>query len=250
MAITASPRLKELALDLTSAFPRSPHESLAGYVVAARALDKCRAFLNGTLGEYNYNCPLDKQFFEFAEINPDDFTGFVATGATDEEVVAWIQSHAKARERVESVLWNNRMRSRTPADLPPEIQVMWEEEMPGHLFAGKRPLYRTFDLLDLEEERIPVSASDVYGLSQPSDAKAKDLTREFPRSPRVMLAGYVIAARALDKCRALLNGTVGPYIFNGGMDKQFFEFTGIDADAFRAFVSTGADDVAVADWIV
>ena len=38
---------------------------------------------------------------------------------------------------------------------------------------------------------------------------AKDLTKEFPRSPRELLAGYVITARAADKCRAVLVGTAG-----------------------------------------
>ena len=36
---------------------------------------------------------------------------------------------------------------------------------------------------------------------------AMDLTREYPRSPRETLAGYVIAMRMLDKCRAVINGT-------------------------------------------
>jgi transposase len=38
---------------------------------------------------------------------------------------------------------------------------------------------------------------------------AKDLKREFPRGPREMLAGYVIAARMLDKCRAAIADTPG-----------------------------------------
>ena len=38
---------------------------------------------------------------------------------------------------------------------------------------------------------------------------AKDLNKDYPRSPREMLAGYVIAARILDKCRAVLAGTAG-----------------------------------------
>jgi hypothetical protein len=38
---------------------------------------------------------------------------------------------------------------------------------------------------------------------------AKDLTKDYPRSPRETLSGYVIAARTLDKCRAALAGTVG-----------------------------------------
>ena len=34
------------ALDLNSEVPRSPRETLGGYVVAARTLDKCRAELS------------------------------------------------------------------------------------------------------------------------------------------------------------------------------------------------------------
>ena len=46
-------------------FPRSPRETLGGYVIAARTLDKCRASLAGTLGEYKFDCPLDNFLFGF-----------------------------------------------------------------------------------------------------------------------------------------------------------------------------------------
>ena len=49
-----------LAKDLAVECPRSPHETLGGFVIAARALDKCRADIAGTIGEYHYDCPLDK----------------------------------------------------------------------------------------------------------------------------------------------------------------------------------------------
>lgn len=58
---------------------------------------------------------------------------------------------------------------------------------------------------------------------------AKDLLREFPRSPRESLGGYVVAARVLDKCRAAVAGTLGEYHFNCLLDRHFFDFTGIDA---------------------
>src|SRR5207245_6686920 len=56
------------AKDLTHEFPRSPRETLAGYVLAARMLDKCRAAIAGTMGEYHFDCPLGRFFFEFAGI--------------------------------------------------------------------------------------------------------------------------------------------------------------------------------------
>jgi hypothetical protein len=78
---------------------------------------------------------------------------------------------------------------------------------------------------------------------------ALDLTRDYPRSPRALFAGYVIVGRILDKCRALLNGTAGAYEYNYGMDRVFFEFAGIDAMEFKDFVGTGATDEEVAGWI-
>jgi hypothetical protein len=41
--VTSQEDLKLLAGDLTKKFPRSPRETLAGYVIAARTVDKCRA---------------------------------------------------------------------------------------------------------------------------------------------------------------------------------------------------------------
>ncbi len=76
-----------------------------------------------------------------------------------------------------------------------------------------------------------------------------DLTTAVPRSPRSVLGGYVVAARVLDKCRAVAADTAGEYHYNCPLDQLFFTFTGISPDAFKEFVETGADDDAVAKWI-
>ena len=47
-------RLKTLSRDLRSTPPRSPRETLGGFVFAARMLDKARADLLGINGEYNF----------------------------------------------------------------------------------------------------------------------------------------------------------------------------------------------------
>lgn len=44
--------------------------------------------------------------------------------------------------------------------------------------------------------------------------QGKDLTKVAPRSPHVVLGGFNILARAIDKCQALLWGNIGEYNFD------------------------------------
>jgi hypothetical protein len=146
-------KIRILAKDLTKEFPRSPRETLAGYVVVCRTLDKCRATLNGSQGEYHFNCPLDQTFLGFAEIDADQFKDFVATGATDAEVADWITKNAKERPRIEIIKWNNKMRELRLSDLDDHSQEYMEDYIPQFV-PKNRPVYRWFDVYDLEEERI------------------------------------------------------------------------------------------------
>ena len=110
-------KVKLLARDLRDRkeFPRSPRATLAGYVLAARAVDKCRAVLLDWQGEYHSNCPLDQRWLNFAEIDYGDFRALVATGATDDEIAAWIENNAKKRPRAEIIAWNNPAPERSAA---------------------------------------------------------------------------------------------------------------------------------------
>lgn len=146
-------KLKLLAKDLTKDYPRSPRETLAGYVVAARMLDKCRAVLAGTAGEYHFNCPLDNQLLGFTGIDAEEFKTFVATGATDAEVATWIEQNSKIKERPEIVAWNNKLRATRPCDMPIELQQFLEGYIPK-VVPKNRPVYVWFDVYDLEEGRI------------------------------------------------------------------------------------------------
>lgn len=146
-------KLKLIAKDLSKVPPRSPRETIAGYVIAARMLDKCRAVCAGTNDEYHYDCPLDRLFFDFTEIDSSAFQKFVATGATDAEVEEYIKKHAKKREALEIIQWNNDLRYKSIADMPGELQEFLEgyiqQYVPKH-----RPVYVWFDVYDLEEGRL------------------------------------------------------------------------------------------------
>jgi adenosyl cobinamide kinase/adenosyl cobinamide phosphate guanylyltransferase len=78
---------------------------------------------------------------------------FVATGATDDEVAAWIGAHAKKRPRSEIVVWNNRLRDQRLSDLSPELQEIMEDNIASSL-PRNRVVYRFFDVYDLEERRL------------------------------------------------------------------------------------------------
>lgn len=80
-------------------------------------------------------------------------------------------------------------------------------------------------------------------------ALAPDLSKGFPRSPRETIADYAIAARCIDKCRASLVGQNGEYHYACPLDSYFLKFAGLDPEALKAFVATGADDAAVAEYI-
>src|SRR5687767_10097199 len=88
--------VKRLARDLRKEEPRSPEKELGGFRLAARCIDKCRATLVGWQGDYMYGCPMDQEFLREAGIGAEELKYFVATGASDKEVGAWIEEHAHA----------------------------------------------------------------------------------------------------------------------------------------------------------
>lgn len=143
----------DLAPDLTKDFPRSPRETLGGFVVLGRTLDKCRADLAGTKGEYHYDCPLDNFFLGFVGITGDAFKDFVATGATDEQVAEWVQQNSKVKDKREIIAWNNKMRYTRPVDMPIELQEFLEGYIP-EVIPKNRIVNYWFDVYDIEEGRI------------------------------------------------------------------------------------------------
>ena len=79
--------------------------------------------------------------------------------------------------------------------------------------------------------------------------QGKDLTKEAPRSPKVQIGGFMIIARTIDKCRALLWGNIGEYHFDCPLDNMLFGFKGMKGDDFKAYVAQGHSDEEIADWV-
>src|SRR5213076_2016435 len=81
---------KVIGKDLTKESPRSPRIRVGGYAILGRTLDKCRALVGGNIGEYHFDCPLDNMLFGFKGVTGADFKAQIEQGASDQEVVEWL----------------------------------------------------------------------------------------------------------------------------------------------------------------
>ncbi len=97
--------------DLAVEAPRSPYETLHGFAILPRTIDKCRADISGTIGEYHFNCPVDRMLFAFKNIDSDEFKKFVKTGADDEAIAKWVSEHGDPKTPEEIIAWSEAFRS-------------------------------------------------------------------------------------------------------------------------------------------
>jgi len=137
------------AKDLTKESPRSPRLRLGGYAILARTTDKCRAFLAGTIGEYHYDCPLDNFLFGFKGVTGDDFKAKVQSGATDEELAAWVDSHGTHKSAQEVKEWSDGLEAINPYNDPERRDWYAGEVTKLGLDPAKTPL---FDWLEADDK--------------------------------------------------------------------------------------------------
>lgn len=136
--------------DLTKQAPRSVRCRLGGYVILPRILDKCRAELAGTSGEYHYNCPMDQHFFNFVGIDHEALKAEVATGKGDWDIIQWITTNAKIqRGPWEAAQWSQYHLSRGP-DSDPETSGYFYSLIKTHT-TTREDISTWADVLDLDD---------------------------------------------------------------------------------------------------
>lgn len=139
-----------IPMDLRTSFPRSMRHKLAGYVHVARMIDKCRAVLAGTEGEYLYPCPMDERLLQFAGITSEQFTAAVKAHPTDEGVVAWFLQAATPHPPEELEAWNQALLERGPSS--PESVQRFKKCLEA-IDPSRTDITAWSDLQDLEEGR-------------------------------------------------------------------------------------------------
>ena len=137
-------------MNLTTTYPRSVKEKLAGYVHLGRMIDKCRSVLAKTQGEYVYPCPMDQRLLEFAGVTADQFLRAVEERPNDEAVVEWFLKTATPHGEADIDAWNAMMLS-----LGPDTEDKWSyfTTIRDAVAPHRADIMTWADLLDLEERR-------------------------------------------------------------------------------------------------
>jgi hypothetical protein len=140
-------------MDLTKDVPRSPYEKLGGINFLPRSIDKARAELAETLGEYVWRIGRTERLLTFLGLEPGEFVEALRTYGTDQEVWAWTQQHMTPRSPKEIAAQNKAQASHEPRAGSnwdwPRSRAFLEECGHGH----RTDIRRHFDRLDLDEGR-------------------------------------------------------------------------------------------------
>jgi len=135
--------------DLTLHPPRSARVRLGGYVILPRMLDKGRAVLAGTNGDYKFNCPLDKRFTDFAGIDGEALREQLAAGKGDGEILEWVKANAANQPSDASIAaWSALQEQRGPGDV--ESRAFFNQ-LHTEAAPHRTDIANWFDLLDLDD---------------------------------------------------------------------------------------------------
>ena len=140
-----------LKLDLTTSYPRSVRDKVLGVVQIGRAIDKGIAFANGTNGEYNYDCPMDKAVFGFIGADQDALLDVIKSAKSEADIVAYLKPLVEKKSAQEIETFNEGFLKSSPqpgSDSEKYFLNLRNEVAPGRTDVTMWP-----DLLDLDEKR-------------------------------------------------------------------------------------------------
>lgn len=136
-------------MDLTKTYPRSVREKYLGMVQVGRTIDKGKAELAGTLGEYRYDCPMDKHLFEFLEIDGRQLLDAIKKG--DQATDAFLRPAIEKKSPAEIEKFNREWLEYGPA--PGSDSEKYFLDLRSQVAPNRTDVTAWADLLDLDEKR-------------------------------------------------------------------------------------------------
>jgi Domain of unknown function (DUF5069) len=135
-------------------YPRSPRETMCGWMHLPRFIDKIRLHLAGKLHpdyQANFCKGFDGLWLETAGVKPDEFIEVVRRSITDGQVCDWVRVHANKPESVKAQHRERMLDYPRKDDAEMEARLKMRKEQAG---LGDRAEIQTFvDYIDADEKR-------------------------------------------------------------------------------------------------
>jgi hypothetical protein len=123
---------------------------MAGIVSLPRVIDKARADAEGTLGDYDVDCPHDRPVLEFLGTDYATFSAKIKDLKYDDAAIeAWARTKLAAHPPAEIAAFNAARRNWGPD----EHSRPYFDQLRAKVAAGRSDVTTWFDLLDLDEGR-------------------------------------------------------------------------------------------------
>ena len=139
------------AVDLNRHPPRSPYDTSVGGVAGlARMIDKGRATLGDTLGDFWYgeDSGIDKYILRFLGISADDFSGALKACPADADLLAWLEAQGKKSE-AEIARFNEKVCKLGPRD---EETWTWFRGVVATLDSSRTDFTTYYELMQLSDQ--------------------------------------------------------------------------------------------------
>lgn len=135
-------------------YPRSPRETMAGWVYLPRFIDKIRLHLAGKLhSDYqeNFTKGFDGAWLKASGVSAEQLIEVVRSSATDGEVCDWVRNNVKKTD-TEKQAFNQFILNRGKDGEDVKARLKMRKEQGG---LGHRDDIQTFvDFIDADEKRI------------------------------------------------------------------------------------------------
>ncbi|HEV3092589.1 MAG TPA: DUF5069 domain-containing protein [Candidatus Cybelea sp.] len=135
--------------DLTKTTPRSSSELMLGVVQLARATDKAKASTHGTIGEYKYDCPMDRSLFDYLGMDAKKYLEVVNNAKSDYEIESYAKTFLATKDPRNIEAFNKKFLSTVPTG----ESLKHFEELRSKIAPNRTDVVSWADLLDLEEGR-------------------------------------------------------------------------------------------------
>ena len=138
-------------MNLTTEFPRSVKDKVAGVVMLGRTADKAKAQAHGDIGEYHYNCPMDKAVFGFLDIDHEKFLQTVTDAKSDADIETFVKAHVDKKSADEIATFNEGFLQYKPE--PGTDGEKYFLDLRSQVAPDRTDVTAWADLLDLDEKR-------------------------------------------------------------------------------------------------